>query len=336
MKKGFIGILLILLLFATMFFGTGLSYAETTWNMEIVDQSDNTNRGSTIAVDANGRPHIIYNKLESYSYNNSTYTVRYAYLSGSTWVVEDLLSGNFTTSNLILDSSGNPHIVLVDRFNKKFIYGFRTNNTWTYETIYNYNMNPITIGFDFTLDSNDQPHIIFELENYNVDTASEGHIKYATRNRYATKSATNWSLEPLEAISKPQNTADVLDGVSIVMDSNDNPHVSYSYNNSIKYAFKQGNTWVKETATNGRNPQIVMDSNNVPHIVVAGVRYITKTSTGWGSFYIPFSDDSNDRFQTEIKLWAIDSMGKPYIYFFSDYDSQYFQYKKINYSYICQ
>lgn len=330
MKKGFIGILLIPFLFAAMFFGTGISDAETTWNMEIVDQSDNTNRGSAIAVDADGRPHIIYNKLISYSYNNSTYTVRYAYWSGGTWVVEDLLTGKFTTSKLIMDSSGNPHIVLVDRFNKEFVYGFRTNSIWTFETIYSYSMNPITINFDFTLDINDQPHIVLQLENYNIDIASEGYTKYATKNRYATKSATNWSLNTLDAISKPPNTAAVLKGVSIVLDSNSNPHVSYSVNNSIKYANKQGNTWVEETATGGREPQIVLDSNNVPHILASGLKYITKTSTGWSSFYLPSSDDRN---YAEVKSWNIDATGKLYCYYFADYDSQNYRYKKINYNY---
>jgi len=66
------------------------------------------------------------------------------------------------------------------------------------------------------------------------------------------------------------DTASVGMGCSMQLDSNEYPHVVYSFGSSWKYAYMDGSGWHYETPdTDGTSPQIVLDDSDNAHICYA-------------------------------------------------------------------
>jgi len=89
-----------------------LKYAHwdgAAWQTETVDSAGQTGYSNSLAVDADGHPHIIYLKLDS------TGRLRYAHWDGTQWQIETVVDGwvNWYPS-LALDAAGRPHISYYD------------------------------------------------------------------------------------------------------------------------------------------------------------------------------------------------------------------------------
>jgi len=90
-----------------------LKYAkksDTQWTIETVDGTGNTGYRPSIATDPAGFPHICYTSLSSSSRDD--YLIKYAFRSPIGWHIEtiDSVGSSYTSSSLVIDSTGKPHI----------------------------------------------------------------------------------------------------------------------------------------------------------------------------------------------------------------------------------
>lgn len=192
-----------------------LKYAYWTgssWNIETVD-SRFSGWYTSLALDSNDRPHISY--LGSPSSNE--HKVIYAYWTGTVWSFENIADTSDTNS-LKLDSNDLPHISY-----GTLKYTFFDGNNWNVETVEHYGTGN---SRSLALDSKDNPHIIYN----EFDTATD-FIAYL---KYAYWTGSSWHVETADSGKSYYND------LSIALDSNDNPHISYYDKSNINFKYAQG------------------------------------------------------------------------------------------------
>ena len=123
----------------------------TNWTIQTIDtrQSNSSLTSgltpSSIVLDSNGNPHIIYTENMLYRYYNvnsyskeadwTTNNVKYAEWTGSSWQIQLLAINSSSVSNLVLNSKGQPSSCYAYD-NSSYIpeYGtFKASGWWNYE-----------------------------------------------------------------------------------------------------------------------------------------------------------------------------------------------------------
>lgn len=167
------------------------------------------------------------------------------------WVTEIVeMSGPVLSTSLALDSSGNPHIVYsLGSLNGRVIYAYRENDIWSYYTLGTGG----SIGTaSIALDTSDYPHIAFS------------HFGLV----YARWDGSAWQMENLDSSGN---------GASLILDSSENPHISYyAYAEQIlRYAYWNGTAWdISDVDTPSTESSIALNSMDYPHISYYGGDYI--------------------------------------------------------------
>jgi hypothetical protein len=341
----FITILTILLSVMLSFNGSS-ALADDLWHIETVTIAGNVGSNNSLALDANGYPHISY-----LSTVTTVYGVNYMYFDGI-WhwsSVENIGAGpgNEINTSIALSDGDTAHICYYDReFNDLKYASHLGSLSWDIEVVDSYSR----VGQypSLALDSNDNPHISYyrEWNDYNLkyayfdtvwhtqvvdsdgdvgqytsialDSNDNPHISYIDNTnedlKYARFDGSVWHIETVDSIG------DYIEHTDISLDGNNNPHISYTdysdIDSDLKYAHFNGSTWdiqvVDSAGRVGSYSSIAVDNSNNPHISYynsSGDRLqYAYYDTAWNIEVV--DNDGNVGTHTSI---CLDGFGKPHI-----------------------
>ena len=284
--------------------------------------------------------------------------------SANNWDIETVYNMPPSSTSIALDSKGYPHIAFGYGYYLgsatsiyEVMYAKRTNNSWSIKSLaYNY-YEAIGLSTQLAIDSNDNPHIIYDGTNnklkyankisdkWNFSTVFDDgnghssiildkdnypHISFRCVNgylRYAKWTGSNWSIE---IVDKSWLTGRYT---SIDLDSNSYPHISYfdEGNESLKYARWTGTNWNIETVDNGCEmwclTSLDIDSNDYAHIsyyssTMVDLKYARWTGTNWNIDTVDDTDDVGAH-----NSIALDNNNYPHICYGDD-ENDYLKYAK--------
>lgn len=259
-----------------------------SWTIENAIYLDAGTSGESygFALDSDDKPHISYN-------DNSA--LKYAYRNGGSWTIEVVGETYLRTRlSLALDSSNNPHISYLDE-HAHLSYAFKSGGEWIVEVVDNevYPGSHSGWPLSLVLDSNDQPHIACFYSNFDTKEAT---IKYVS------KSNNLWTFEVVDSdndISRLWDSQGLGRSFSLVLDTNDNPHIAYKCREyeGTKYAVKKDNAWhieVIDSIMAGYSISLALDSQDHPHVIYLSppnigsatiessiLKYAFKSDTEW-------------------------------------------------------
>jgi len=225
--------------------GTATGY---TWQLDTVD----TNGAKpSLAVDADGVPHIAY-LLEA-----QPGFVKYAVPNNDGWDISTISTGYFYGPlDIQVGSDGVPQISYHDHDNEDAAYAVLVDGQWRVETIKHAGHD----GWDnnLAIDSSGRPHIV------SIDPSQFGSKSGV---EYATFDGQSWNVEEVGSGPLPYEF-----GSFIALDSQDRPHVVWFDDDGkdLKYATKDGTGWVVSTVETqgdvGRYASLAIDSQDNPVI----------------------------------------------------------------------
>lgn len=212
------------------------------WQLEVVDSTGG--QCSSISIDSNNNPHIAYGAFGC--------SVKHAYSDGDSWTSEIVSEypyyGAYDVS-MVLDPTGTPHITYIRRGGGYpeigiLMYSYWNGSSWETSCV----DEDENGGYrsSIALDSSGNPHIAYDNQEYFA-------VKYASWN------GSSWEIETVESgASDP----------SLVIDSNDIPHIVYRSSNNLRYAILDGSVWEHETVSQSGvgHTALVLDSFDYPHI----------------------------------------------------------------------
>ena len=300
------------------------------WSIGVVDSPQNVGKGSSMALDSQGRPHISY-------YDNSTSVplLNHAWWTGTAWNIEvvdtiDLTDSTlnfYPHSSIALDGDDHPHIAYISEthiFPAKVVvkYAHWTGTTWLLENIDSMRTDDWTwysaMTLSLCLDSSGNPHICYaygETDSFpDVDA-----MRYA---RW-TGGLYGWEIQTVET--------GFHHGISLALDADDGPHISHINDNNLKYTKKTGGFWSTTTVDTitpsgfmigGDITSIALDTLGNPCISYMSrdpdqLKYAKWTGSAW-------SIQTVDTYSTTAinpymySSLAIDSQNQPHIAYFEE------------------
>lgn len=171
-------------------------------------------------------------------------------------------TANYVTSSgydpsIGVDSNGTVHIVSSNMDNKDLWHSSYDGSTWTHVKIRDCgSLSGFCTNADLVIDSNDNIHIAYFHSIY------DGYLHYSMFD--GTSWTNNWSKSGVEN-----------DQISIALDANDRPHISYSRDgyicNAALLSYYDGTSWITVTLDDtttyiGCDSSIAIDSNGFVHV----------------------------------------------------------------------
>lgn len=278
------------------------------WNIETVDHM--VGGAGDLVLDATNRPHISYYSHDSDPSPSglTTFVVKYAFWSGSSWNIQIVEEGEYPTNILVwgislaVDSQGHPHISYANNYlplpcEACLKYAHWTGTTWNIQIIeQNNSIIPTTLyARDLVLDTTDTAHILY--------TRTQGSAgMYTTYLLYASQTAGSWDVQTIGLNVKGK----------LALDSNDLPHIIYSGNGLLSYTYWNGSNWTTENVAN----EIVGDislalKESIPYLVYSvpnSLKFAHRVSSNW-----TFETLDTQREVGHSNSIALDTFGNPHI-----------------------
>ncbi len=271
-----LGLLLLALLPVTAAYAQG----GHVWVHTVVDSEGFVGQHASQALTNGGSPCI------SYFSGSDGGSLKYACRTGSTWQTETVDSGNVGWStSLALDAADHPHISYY-RYTTSLKYAYHDGATWHIETVEGY-------GGRFG-----------EFNALALDAAGHPHIAYTESGtnwqvlRYAYHDGNTWHKETVDGLGD----ADVGSYVSLALDGNGHPHMSYQddTNLDLRYAYYDGSAWHTETVESegdtGYHTSLALDSHGHPHIAYTNGDYQVRYA---------YYDGSTWHIETVERVWIV-------------------------------
>ena len=291
--------------------------------VQIVDSLGNAGHDCSLALDPNGSPRISYR-------DGNNIGLKYASLNGLKWNIQVVDSGGVTGwdgqfNSISIDSSGSPHIsycAFDATYHGYLKYAWWDGSGWSTQTV-----DPAGAGWftSIDLDSQGKPHISYY-----------GYYSL----QYASWDGSKWKIEIVDP--GRFGSADSMISIgwysSLVIDSNDNPHISYYHktNGDLKYAVWNGSGWDVQTVDSigdvGSDTSLTLDSKGYPHISYsgdAGLKYAVWNGSGWNIQTIDTTGEPRSVVGTSSSL-ALDSKDKPHISYIDNYRGTVLKYAFLN------
>ena len=266
------------------------------WSSEIVDPFAGAdiswwgNEYAAIAVDGSNRPHLAYVAQG----DPGGKIVRYAVLSGTTWLSTTMGAGAYPA--LALDHHGHPHLAYAgwDDGIAPLHYTWYDGSVWQTEDVVTSSVDAVTLA----LDSSDMPHLGYTMFGYG--DAAEIH--------YARRTQQGWLQHVVD--TGGWGTAD------LTLDQHDLPHMVYLADGLWKYAHLDSAQWETEplapfTPARGRLA-VAVDQADRPHVVYyvgdpwkPDVIYARRGAQGWETTQVAQMASSADL--------ALDQAGNPHL-----------------------
>lgn len=203
---------------------------EAGWQVQLIDARGDAGLAPSLALDANGYPHISYGRLFQDPDDTVSY-LHYARWDGVRWHSEFVDNSVYHTA-IALDAGGNPHIAYTNGPGNMLRYAVWDGATWQVQDVDQVPF-PQTMALgSLALDANNRAHISYNT--FNNASPNPELLKYAHWD------GTAWQLQTVE-------TGLVYDS-TLVLDSSGSPHLSYAFREAfdtyvLKYAVWDGATW---------------------------------------------------------------------------------------------
>jgi hypothetical protein len=240
-----------------LLFGLRPATGDATWLIETVDSEGSVGQYNSLALDADGNPHISY-------HDDTKADLKYACRDGSGWHVQRVDStgkvGEYTS--VAVAALGYPHISYATAFwnwEPVLRYARWDGGTWRIEVVDSIYQRVIGRHSSLVLDGADRPHICYE---------DRDHFTPTSRLKYARWDGEAWQYEVVE------EGGSVGDHASLVLDELGRPHVSYHADGALRYASRDTATWQIETVDQpgsvdveiGMYSSLALDGQGNPHI----------------------------------------------------------------------
>ncbi len=273
-----------------------LTYSQ--WNIETVDTAETVGKACDIIVDANGYPHI--------SYRDGTigWRLKYAHWNNSEWqkAFVETNESVYGVTSIALDDTGNPHIAFFT--DGKLWHAWWDGSDWQQEVVDALIWVDVGEWNSITFDTDGYPHIAYTY--YTGDS----YLKHAY------KDVSGWHTQVADSL-----TGDEFQYVSLALDGNNNPHISYYdwKDDDLKYAYYNGANWnierVDSTGQVGTCSSIALDGIDYPHISYTdgtngGVKYASWDGSDWQIETVESNIVTGLGLYTSL---ALDANDRPYI-----------------------
>jgi len=289
---------------------------------EVVDDNGNTGLYPSLALNANNMPRITY-------YDATDRILKYAYKTLQGWVIQsiDPFSPNGKYSSLKLDAAGNPHFSYVTAapLNDELKYGLINSQGLSLDIVDNGGSQQTGYGtgnIDFTTSLQLTPNGAPVISYYD---ASNGILKMADYDP-ATQQWKNQIVadgSKLQAPSDHPFSKDVGMYNSLVLDKNNNPHISYydADYGTLRYAYFNGVIWnyeyIDRESFVGAYNSIALAQNGVPvvayqDITNGALKIAFRQKKGWKIFYVDRSDYYRTGYWISLSVAPDGSIGISY------------------------
>jgi hypothetical protein len=218
---------------------------------------------NSITIDENNNPHT--STIDPSGFG-SVVGVEYAYFNGSIWQVEAIGSGPImyaNTTSIALDTKGNPHITYYNDSAEDLMYAVRDMGNWIISVVDS--AGDVGRFSSLVLDALDVPRISY-LQHLNDGI---GIVKIAIWNN------TEWDITNIDSLDNVFiGFSGARNMTSLNLDSQMNPHLTYSDQKIMKYTKWDGANWQREIIVDasgtstilGQQTSMQLDNQGYAHI----------------------------------------------------------------------
>lgn len=223
------------------------------WNVQVVDFAGYTGLYNSIAVDAQGLPHIAYREFLPLEF------LRYAHWDGTSWVTStvDEGPGAGQRASIAVDSQGRPHIAyrfFLEQRTDQVRYARWNGSAWQIFIVESFTGLSIQ-SMSIVMDGNDMPHIAYIHIGQVINPRDPLPLTVAKVKYARPTGPSTWGITLIES---REHVPGALYPISLALDTLTRPHLAYplytlmfdgeiSYEIDYRYSRTESGLWRRST-----------------------------------------------------------------------------------------